>query len=103
MNCVPQDCAATLAVIHSSGMFGTSEAVAESIGSTLKMYAKSLSTARCVESTILRSAGLTGHGRGGEDGFLELWADMLGAEISFLFSTAIRRCDRGVLSWGEVL
>ena len=27
------------------------------------------------------------------------WADFLGADRSFLFSTAIRRCDRGVLSW----
>ncbi len=56
-------------------MFGTSEAFAESIGSTLKRFAKSLSTARCVESTTLRSAGLIGHGRCGEDGLLELfWA-----------------------------
>ena len=75
VNCVPQDCAAAWAVFHFSGMFGTSEAFAESIGSTLKRFSKSLSTARCVESTILRSAGLTGYGRGGEDGFLVLcWA-----------------------------
>ena len=85
-------------------MFGTSEAFAESIGSTLKRFAKSLSTARVVESTILRSAGLTGYGGGGEDGFLELcWADFLGAGKSFHFTTAIRSGDRGVLSWGEVL
>jgi hypothetical protein len=104
VHCVPQDCAAAWAVFHFSGMFGTSEAFAESIGSTLKRFSKSLSTARCVESIMLRSAGLTGHGRGGEDGFLELcWADLLRAERSFLFITAIRRCDRGVLSWGEVL
>ena len=47
---------------------------AESSG-TLKRLSKSLSTARCVESITLRSAGLTGYGRGGEDGFFELrWA-----------------------------
>ena len=76
VNCVPQDCAAASAVFHFSGMFGTSEAFAESIGSTLNRFSKLLSIARCVENTIfLRSAGLTGHGTGGEDGFLELcWA-----------------------------
>ena len=49
VNCVPQDCAAAWAVFHFLGMFGTSEAFVESIGSTLKRFAKSLSTARCVE------------------------------------------------------
>ena len=80
------------------------EVLVESIGSTLKRFAKSLSIARLVESTILRSAGLTGYNGGGEDGFLELcWADFLGAGKSFHFTTAIRSGDRGVLSWGKVL
>ena len=44
---------AAFAVFHFSGMFGTSEAHAESVGSTLKRYAKSLSTSRVVERTTL--------------------------------------------------
>ena len=84
VNCVPQHCAAAWAVFHFSGMFGTSEAFAESIGSTLKRFAKSLSIARVVESTNLRSAGLTGYGGGGEDGCLELcWADFVGQAKAF--------------------
>ena len=35
VNCAPQDCAAAWAVFHFSGMFGKSDAFAESIGSTL--------------------------------------------------------------------
>jgi hypothetical protein len=104
VNCVPQNCAAAWAVFHFSGMFGTSEAFAESIGGILKRFSKSLSTARCVESNILRSAGLTGFGGGGEDGFLELcWADFLGAGKSFLSITGIRRNDGSILSWGRAL
>ena len=47
-------------------MLGTSESHDESIGGTLNMFAKSLSTGRVVESTILRSVGFSGCG-GGED------------------------------------
>ena len=86
INFVPQEYAAAFAVFHFTGMFGTSEADAESIGGTLKRFAKSLSTQRVVESTILRSAGLEGCGGGGEDGFLELcWADFFGDRHKFSF------------------
>ena len=86
INFVPQEYAAAFAVFHFTGMFGTSEADAESTGGTLKRFAKSLSTQRVVESTILRSAGLGGCGGGGEDGFLELcWADFFGDRHKFSF------------------
>ena len=39
-------------------MSGASEVLGESIGSALKRYSKSLSIARCVESTALRSTDL---------------------------------------------
>ena len=113
VNCVPQDSAAAWAAFHFSGMFGTSEAFAESIGSTLKRFSKSLSTARCVESTILRSAGLTIYGGGGEDGFLELrWADFLGQTEAFFslpqcegateaFCHGARFCDTEPCAYGR--
>ena len=78
-------------------MFGTSEAHAESTGGTLKRFAKSLSTQRVVQSTILRSAGLAGCGGGGEDGFLELcWADFFGDghKFSFHFKNSKKRRER---------
>ena len=53
----PDKCAAPFAVFHFSGMFGTSEAHAESVGSTLNIYAKTLSTSRVVEVTMLRHHG----------------------------------------------
>jgi len=104
VNCVPQNCAAAWAVFHFSGMFGTSEAFAESIGGTLKRFSKSLSTARCVESIILRSAGLTGSGGGGEDGFLELcWADFLGSrqKLSFHYRNSKKRRKLYVMGQGS--
>ncbi len=86
LNFVPPDYAAALTVFHFTGMFGTSDAHAESVGGTLKRFAKSLSTARCVESTILRSAGFSCYGTGGEDGFLELcWADFFGGSRKHSF------------------
>ena len=72
---VPDAYMAAFCVWHFSGMFGTSEAHAESIGSILKRYAKSVSTSRVIESSILRAHGLTGCGGGSEDAFLEIcWA-----------------------------
>ena len=97
LNFVPPDYAAAFTVFHFTGMFGTSEAHAESTGSTLKRFAKSLSTQRVAESTILRSAGLGGHGGGGEDGFLELcWADFFGDrhKFSFHFKNSKKRRER---------
>ena len=59
---------------------------------------------RCVESTILRSAGLTGHGGGGEDGFLELcWADFWGRQkLSFDYRNSKVRQRRFVMRRGSV-
>ena len=72
---VPDKCAAAFAVFHFSGMFGTSEAHAESVGSTLKIYAKTV-----VECTMLRQHGLTGAGGGSEDAFLEVcWSHFFGS------------------------
>ena len=88
---------AAFAVFHFTGMFGTSEADAESTGGTLKRFAKSLSTQRVAESTILRSAGLGGCGEGGEDGFLELcWADFFGDrnKFSFHYKNSKKRRER---------
>ena len=65
-------------------MLGASESHAESIGGALKRFPKSLSTGRVVESTILRSAGFSGCGGGGEDGLI-----CSQAVNSFLSSTAI--------------
>ena len=65
-------CAASFAVFHCSCMFGTSEAHAESVGSTLKSYVNTLSTSRVVEWTMLRHHGLTGAGGGFEDALLEV-------------------------------
>lgn len=104
VNCVPEDYVGAFSVFHFTGMFGTSEAHAESVGSTLKRYAKSLSTGRVVESSILRSVGLSGCGGGGEDGFLELcWADFFGdsKHFSFHFRNSTRRRKRYVQGRGS--
>ena len=75
MNFVPEDYVVAFSVFHVAGMLGASESHAESIGGTLKRLAKSLSTGRVVESTILRTAGFGGCGGGGKGLFLELcWA-----------------------------
>ena len=95
---VPPDYTAAFAVFHFTGMFGTSEADAESTGGTLKRFAKSLSTQRVVESTILRSAGLSGCGGGGEDGFLELcWADFSATDANFLSTIRTQRSAGSVM------
>ena len=76
---VPKGCEAAWALFHYTGMFGTSEAAAESVGSILKRYQKAnLSTSRIVESAILRWNGISGEG--GEDQFLQLcWAKFFGS------------------------
>ena len=88
---VPDRFAAAFAVFHFSGMFGTSEAHAESVGGTLKMYAKSFSTSRVVESTMLRQHGLKGCGGGSEDAFLEVcWAHFFGSADASKFTFQYR-------------
>ena len=69
VNFVSERCVDAFSVFHFSGMLGTLESHAEIICGTLKRLAKSLSTRRAVESTILRSVGFSGCGGGGEDGF----------------------------------
>ena len=72
---------------HFFGMFGVSEAAAESVGSHLKKYgdrSKGLSSARVVELTRLRRAGLTGAGT--EDVFIDrVWSDITLGEPQLSF------------------
>ena len=96
---VPDQFAAAFAVFHFSGMFGTSEAHAESVGGTLKRYAKSFSTSRVAESTMLRQHGLKGCGQGSEDAFLEVcWAHFFGSAgaSKFTFQYRNSKKQRGV-------
>lgn len=61
---VPAGLEAAWELFHFTGMLGTSEAAAESVGSILKRFANAgLSTGRVVESTILRWSGIRGDGR----------------------------------------
>ena len=107
LNFVPESCAAAFVAWHFTGMFGTSEAHAESMGSTLKRYAKSLSAGRVVESAILRSHGLNGRGGGGEDGFLKLHlAEFVGVLLptsSHLISETRENNGRNISRWVGVL
>ena len=58
LNFVLDKLVAAFAMFHCSGMFGTSEAHAESVGSALKRHAKFFSMSRVVESTMLWQHGL---------------------------------------------
>ena len=91
----PDKYAAAFAVWHFAGMFGTSEAHAESMGNILKRYAKSVSTSRVIESTILRAHGLTGCGSGSEDAFLELcWSHFFGSTDAATFTFQCRNSQK---------
>ena len=104
LNFIPEGLTAASVVFHFTGMFGTSEADAESTGGALKRFAKSLSTPRVVESTILRSAGLSGCGGAGEYGFLVLrWADRSATETNFLSTIKTQRSASSVIQRAEVL
>ena len=59
VNFVPKKCVIAFSVCHLTGMLGSSESHAESIGGTLKWFAKSLGTGLVVESIMLRSAGFS--------------------------------------------
>ena len=99
---VPDKCAAAFAVFHFSGMFGTSEAHAESVGSTLKRYAKTLGTSRVVESTMLRQHGLSGCGGGSEDAFLEVcWSHFFGSSDASKFSFLYRNSKKRAIKYAE--
>ena len=99
---VPDKCAAAFAVFHFSGMFGTSEAHAESVGSTLKRYAKTLGTSRVVESTMLRQHGLTGCGGGSEDAFLAVcWSHFFGSSDASKFSFHYRNSKKRATKYAD--
>lgn len=75
---VPRGTEAAFMLFHYTGMIGVSEAHAESIGSILKRFGKTLSTPRVVEATILRAAGVVGEG--GDDGFIQAcWGKFFGS------------------------
>ena len=95
LNFVPGQYMAAFAVWHFSGMFGTSEAHAESVGSLPKRYAKSFSTSRVLESTMLRSHGLAGRGGGTEDAVLDVcWRDFFGGLDAERFSLHFRNSKK---------
>ena len=99
---VPDKCAAAFAVFHFSGMFGTSEAHAESVGSTLKIYAKTLSTSRVVECTMLRQHGLTGTGGGSEDALLEVcWSHFFGSSHPSMFNFLCRNTKKRAAKYAD--
>ena len=99
---VPDKCAAAFAVFHFSGMFGTSEAHAESVGSTLKIYAKTLSTSRVVECTMLRQHGLTGAGGGSEDALLEVcWSHFFGSSHPSMFNFLCRNTRKRAAKYAD--
>ena len=50
---VPVGAEAAFCIVHVNGMWGVSEAHAESIGSILKRGARTLQTRRVIESSIL--------------------------------------------------
>ena len=77
----PVGCEAAFALYHFTGMFGISEAYAESVASLLKRYmsarASHLGTDRVIEKVILSNSGLKGDGS--DDIFiLRCWADFFG-------------------------
>ena len=99
---VPDKCAAAFAVFHVSGMFGTSEAHAESVGSTLNIYAKTLSTIRVVECTMLRQHGLTGDGGGSEDASLEVcWSHFFGSSDPSRFKLFRRNSKKRATKYAD--
>ena len=99
---VPDKCAAAFAVFHFSGMFGTSEAHAESVGSTLKIYAKTLNTSRVVECTMLRQHGLTGTGGGSEDALLEIcWSHFFGRSHPSMFNFLCRNTKKRAAKYAD--
>ena len=82
---VPVGAEAAFEVFHYSGMMGLSEAHAESIGSILKRFNKTLGTRAVVDATMLRAAGLSGGV--GEEPFLQLcWARFFGSGLSQKFN-----------------
>ena len=80
---------AAFALFHWSGMLGTSEAHAESIGNLLKSYPASWKTQRVVDATLLKSCGY--HEIGADDGFIQLvWARFFASASCSKFSFRFR-------------
>ena len=93
---------AALVVFQFSGMFGTSEAHAESVGSMLKRHAKSFSTGRVVESTMLWQHGLKGCGGGSEDVFIEVcWAHFFGSADASKFTFQYHNSKKCAVKYAE--
>ena len=85
---VPEEVAGAFMVFHFVGMFGLSEAKAESVGSTLKQFdgEANLPTEQIRDRTLLREAGFRGDGT--DDMFiLSCWAELFGDEGKFRFQT----------------
>ena len=83
-------------------MFGTSEVHAESVGSMLKRYAKSFSTGRVVESTMLWQHGLKGCGGGSEDAFIEVcWAHFFGSADASKFTFQYHNSKKCAVKYAE--
>ena len=99
---VPAGFEAAWALFHYSGMWGTSEAAAESVGSILKRYSNAgLSTCRVEESTVLRWNNL--RGEGSDDAFLQIcWTKFFGgASVDrYQFEYKGRPCKKRAKLWG---
>ena len=99
---VPAGLEAAWALFHYTGMLGTSEAAAESVGSILKRYSNAgLTTSRVVESTVLRWSDV--RGEGGDDAFLQLcWTKFFGSASvdRYQFEYKGRPCRKRAKLWG---
>ena len=92
---VPEALMGAFVVFHFTGMFGTSEAMAESLGNMLKMRSKKYSTARVTSSTLLKSHGVTGSPC--DDPFITMcWGRLFGAaQFPFFTSQKARKRRQG--------
>ena len=99
---VPAGLEAAWELFHFTGMFGTSEAAAESVASILKRYSNAgLHTGRVVESTMMRWNGVKGDGC--DDEFLTLcWAKFFGGASAdvYKFEYAGNAAAKRARLWG---
>ena len=102
---VPPSLEGAFALFHFTGMFGISEAYAESVASHLKRYspkvAARLGTDRIVEKAALRLAGVAGDGRD-DVLILRAWADFFGGlqPDRFGFLRKHKARSSGHFPWG---
>ncbi len=101
----PAGCEAAFVLYHFTGMFGVSEARAESIASVLKRFSppgsSRLATDRVTEKAILKSSGITGDGS--DDLFLlRCWVEFFGGlqKEKFTFHYTHRRRRQQKFPWG---